>query len=45
MKNKRIDLMSNILSKRQGIFTENLIIFFSSAGKTENVSVFEFKIL
>ena len=25
------------MSKRQGVFTENFTIFFSNAGKTENV--------
>ena len=28
MKSKRIEHISNILSKRHGIFTENLTIFF-----------------
>ena len=42
MKNKEIDLISNIMSKRHGIFTENFTIFFSNAGKIENVSKFKF---
>ena len=29
--------ISIIMSKRHGIFTENLLSFFSSAGKTGNV--------
>ena len=33
MKNNRSDLMS----KHHGIFTENFAIFFSNAGKYENV--------
>ena len=38
MKNKRIDHISKILSKRYDIFTENFTIFFSNAGKTVNVA-------
>ena len=30
------------MSKRRGIFTENLTIFFSNAGKTENAPEFKF---
>ena len=30
------------MSKRQGIFTENFTVFFSNAGKTENVPGFKF---
>ena len=37
MKNKSIDPISNIMSKRRGIITENFTIFFSNAGKTENM--------
>ena len=36
MKNKRIDHMSHIMSKRHGIFAKNCTIFFSYAGKIEN---------
>ena len=32
-----MDLISNIMSKRQGILTETLPFFFSNAGKTGNV--------
>ena len=35
MKNKRIDHISKIMSKRHGIFTENFTIFFSNAEKKE----------
>ena len=42
MRNKTIDLISNIMSKRHGIFTENFTIFFSKAGKTGYVPVFKF---
>ena len=38
MKNKRIDHISKIMSKRQDIFTENFTIFYSNA----NVPEFEF---
>ena len=31
------------MSKRDSIFTENLIIFSSNVGKTENVPEFEFR--
>ena len=41
IKNKRIDHISNIISKRHGILTESVIIFFSSARKTVNVPEFE----
>ena len=40
MKNKRIDHMSKIMSKRLGVFPENF--FFSNAGKTEHVPEFKF---
>ena len=43
MKNKRIDHISNIMSKHHGIFTENFTIFFSNAGKTGNLPEFEFE--
>ena len=33
MKNKQIDHISKIMSKRHDIFTKNFIIFFSNAGK------------
>ena len=42
MKNKRIDHMSKIMSKRQGIFTKNFTIFFSSTRKIGNMPEFEF---
>ena len=42
MKNKQIDHISNIMSKRHGILTGNFAIFFSSAGKARNVPDFEF---
>ena len=42
MKNKRTDHISKIMSKRQGIFTENFTIFYSNAEKTANVPEFEF---
>ena len=42
MKNKQIDHISNLTSKRQGIFTENFTLLFSNAGKTGNVPEFEF---
>ena len=42
MKNKWIDHVSQIMLKRQDIFTENFTIFFSNAGKTVNVPEFEF---
>ena len=42
--NKRIDLVRSIISKYHGIFTENFIIFFSNAGKTGNMSQFDFEI-
>ena len=45
MRNKRIHHNSNIMSKRRGIFTENVIIFFSSAGRTRNMPGLEFDIL
>ena len=41
MKNKWIDIISNIISRCPSIFTENFTIFFSNAGKTENVLEFE----
>ena len=37
MKNKRIDHISKIMSKRHGSFTENFTIFFIKTGKTENM--------
>ena len=37
MKTKIIDLLSNIMSKRQVIFTENFTIFLSNSAKTRNV--------
>ena len=42
MKNKRIDHISKIMSTRHSIFTENFPMFFSNAGKTEDVLEFEF---
>ena len=42
MKNKQIDHISNLTSKRHGIFTENFTILFSNAEKTGNVQEFEF---
>ena len=42
MKNKQIDLTTNVMSKRYGIFTENFTISFSNAGKTR--TVLEFKL-
>ena len=44
MRNKIIDLISNIMSRRHGISTENFTIFFSNIGKTGNVPEFEFDI-
>ena len=44
MRNKIIDLLSNIMSKLHGIFTENFTIFFPNAGKTRNMPEFEFDI-
>ena len=44
MKNRSIDLISNIMSNCQGIFTENFAMFFSNAGKTGNVPEFKFDI-
>ena len=44
MRNEIIDLISNIMSKRHGIFTENFTIFFLNAGKTGSVTEFEFDI-
>ena len=44
MWSKSIDLLSNIMSKRHDIFTENLTIFFSNAGKTKSVPKFRFDI-
>ena len=35
MKNKRIDNMSNTMSKRHGIFIENFTIFFQMQEKLE----------
>ena len=35
MNNKRTDHISNIMSKRHGIFIENFFIFFSKAWKLE----------
>ena len=34
--------MSNTMSKCQGVFTENFTVFFSNAGKAENVPGFKF---
>ena len=45
MKNKSIDLITKIKSKRQSIFTENFTIFSSNAGKTKNVPEFKFDML
>ena len=42
MKNKRIDHISKIMSKRHDIFTENFTIFFPNAGKTVNMPEFDF---
>ena len=42
MKNKRNDLISKIMSKSHGIFTENFTISFPNAGKVGNVPKFEF---
>ena len=39
---KVLKLISNIMSKCHGIFTENVSIFFSNAGKTGNLSEFMF---
>ena len=44
MRNKVIDLISNIMTKRHGVFTGNFTILFSNAGRTENVPQFEFDI-
>ena len=35
MKNKRIHHVNKIMLNRHSIFTENLTIFFSNAGKTK----------
>ena len=40
MENRRIDHISKIMSKRHGIFTENLLLF-SNAGKTFRRQSFE----
>ena len=37
IQNKRIDYISNIMSKRLRIFTESFTSFFSNAAKTENL--------
>ena len=37
MKTKIIDLLSNIMSKRQVIFTENFTIFLSNSAKARNM--------
>ena len=42
MKNKIINLISNIISKRHGNIAENFTIFVSNAGKTGNVPEFKF---
>ena len=42
MKKKQIDHISNLTSKRHGIFTENFTILYSNAGKTGNEPEFEF---
>ena len=42
MKNKRIDHINKIMSKRHDIFTENFTIFFPNAGKTVNMLEFKF---
>ena len=42
MKSKRIDYMSNVMSKHHGIFTKNFTIVFSNAGKAGNRPEFEF---
>ena len=44
MKSKSIDLISNIMSKGHGIFTEKFNNFFSNVGKTGNVPKFKFDI-
>ena len=44
MRNKIIELTCNIMSKRHGIFTENIAIFLSNAGKTGSVPEFGFDI-
>ena len=41
MKNRSIDVISNIMSKRHGIFTKNRTIFFSNAGKILEDHFFE----
>ena len=43
IQNKQIDLITNIMSKFQGVFTENFTIFFSNAEKIENMPEFEFE--
>ena len=42
MKNKRIDHISNIMSKRYDIFTKNFRVIFLNTGKTGKVQEFEF---
>ena len=42
MKNKRIDHISQIMSKLHDIFTENFAIFSANTGKTVNAWEFEF---
>ena len=37
-----MDHISNIMSKRYDVFTENVIVIVSNAGKTGNVQEFEF---
>lgn len=42
MKNKQSDHITKIISKRYGIFTVNVIVFYPNAGKTRNKPEFEF---
>ena len=42
MKNKIIDLINNIMSKRHGSFTKNFTIFISNAEKSGNVPEIKF---
>ena len=45
MNNKRVDNISNIMSKHHGILTENFFIFFFKSREIGNVPESEFDIL
>ena len=42
MKNKQIDQINNVMSKRHGIFSKKIYYPFSNAGKSGNVPQFKF---